>query len=69
VNSNILIYCRFSFFWRILALNIAIIDDVQQDLDALAEAAREHYDQKQISIQLHTFSSPEDFWNSYLLFT
>ncbi|MFR6582581.1 MAG: hypothetical protein ACLURP_11470 [Ruminococcus sp.] len=48
-------------------MNIAIIDDVQQDLDALAEAAREHYDQKQISIQLHTFSSPEDFWNSYLL--
>lgn len=46
-------------------MNIAIIDDVQQDLDALAEAAREHYDQKQISIQLHTFSSPEDFWNSY----
>ena len=39
-------------------MNIAIIDDVQQDLDALAEAAREHYDQKQISIQLHTFSSP-----------
>ena len=33
--------------------------------DALAEAAREHYDPKQISIQLHTFSSPEDFWNSY----
>jgi len=60
-----LIYCRFSFFWRISALNIAIIDDVQQDLDALAEAAREHYDQRQISIQLHTFSSPEDFWNSY----
>ena len=26
-------------------MNIAIIDDVQQDLDALAEAAREHYDQ------------------------
>ena len=26
-------------FWRISALNIAIIDDVQQDLDALAEAA------------------------------
>ena len=50
-------------------MNIAIIDDVQQDLDALAEAAREHYDLKQISIQLHTFSSPEDFWNSYLLFT
>ena len=46
-------------------MNIAIIDDVQQDLDALAEAAREHYDQRQISIQLHTFSSPEDFWNSY----
>lgn len=46
-------------------MNIAIIDDVQQDLDALAEAAREHYDPKQISIQLHTFSSPEDFWNSY----
>ena len=46
-------------------MNIAIIDDVQQDLDALAEAAREHYDLKQISIQLHTFSSPEDFWNSY----
>ena len=46
-------------------MNIAIIDDVQQDLDALAEATREHYDQRQISIQLHTFSSPEDFWNSY----
>ena len=46
-------------------MNIAIIDDVQQDLDALAEAAREHYDQRQISIQLYTFSSPEDFWNSY----
>ena len=27
-------------------MNIAIIDDVQQDLDALAEAAREHYDHK-----------------------
>ena len=25
----------------------------------------EHYDQRQISIQLHTFSSLEDFWNSY----
>ena len=46
-------------------MNIAIIDDVQQDLDALAEATREHYDQRQISIQLHTFSSLEDFWNSY----
>ena len=45
-------------------MNIAIIDDVQQDLDALAEATREHYDQRQISIQLHTFSSPEDFWKS-----
>ena len=40
-------------------MNIAIIDDVQQDLDALVEATREHYDQRQISIQLHTFSSPE----------
>ena len=46
-------------------MNIAIIDDVQQDLDALAEAAREHYKHRQISIQLYTFSSPEDFWNSY----
>ena len=38
-------------------MNIAIIDDVQQDLDALAEAAREHYDQRQISIQSPTTSS------------
>ena len=40
-------------------MNIAIIDDVQQDLDALAEATREHYDQRQISIQSPTTSSTQ----------
>ena len=46
-------------------MNIAIIDDVQQDIDILAAAAQEYYHRKQLAVELHSFSSPTAFWSDY----
>ena len=56
---------RYFIFMEVSTLNIAIIDDMQQDLDALAAVVREYYTSRQLSIQLHTFSSPVLFWKDY----
>ena len=53
---------RYFIFMEVSTLNIAIIDDMQQDLDALAAVVREYYTSRQLSIQLHTFSSPVLFY-------
>lgn len=46
-------------------MNIAIIDDVQPDLDALGRAAKAYYEGRQITAQIHSFSSPTAFWKAY----
>ena len=46
-------------------MNIAIIDDVQQDLDTLGRAAQNYYEDRQIMVQIQSFSSPAAFWKAY----
>lgn len=46
-------------------MNIAIIDDVQQDLDTLGKAAQNYYEDRQITVQIQSFSSPAAFWKAY----
>ncbi len=42
-----------------ITLNIAIIDDVQQDLfDTLGRAAQNYYEDRQIMVQIQTFFFP-----------
>ena len=48
-----------------ITLNIAIIDDVQQDLDTLGRAAQNYYEDRQIMVQIQSFSSPAAFWKAY----
>lgn len=47
-------------------MNIAIIDDVQQDLDTLSSAVQEYYEGRQLAVQLHCFSSAAAFWENYI---
>ena len=47
-----------------ITLNIAIIDDVQQDLDTLGRAAQNYYEDRQIMVQIQSFSSPAAFWKA-----
>lgn len=46
-------------------MKIAIIDDVQLDLDILSSATREYYAARQLEIQLYTFRTPDAFWQTY----
>ena len=46
-------------------MNIAMIDDVKQDLDTLAATVSDYYARRQLTVQLHTFSSPAAFWEDY----
>lgn len=46
-------------------MNIAMIDDVKQDLDTLAATVSNYYAKRQLAVQLLTFSSPADFWEDY----
>ena len=42
-----------------------MIDDVKQDLDTLAATVSDYYARRQLTVQLHTFSSPAVFWEDY----
>lgn len=42
-----------------------MIDDVKQDLDTLAATVSDYYARRQLTVQLHTFSSPAAFWEDY----
>lgn len=46
-------------------MNIAMIDDVKQDLNTLASAVKDYYDSRQLTVQLYTFSSAAAFWEDY----
>lgn len=46
-------------------MNIAIIDDVQQDLDSLRSAAQAYYEARQLAVQIYSFSSPTAFFETY----
>ena len=46
-------------------MNIPIIEDVQQDLDTLGRAAQNYYEDRQIMVQIQSFSSPAAFWKAY----
>lgn len=45
-------------------MNIAIIDDVQQDLDSLRSAAQAYYEARQLAVQIYSFSSPTAFFET-----
>lgn len=47
-------------------LNIAIIDDVQTDLESLRTAVETYYNSRQTDVQLHCFSSLADFKDTYV---
>lgn len=46
-------------------MNIAIVDDVQTDLDVLFLAVQTYYQNRQIMVQIHSFASPAAFKKAY----